>query len=104
MCPVAQQPYLSMIRDMNTLSGSNQTLTVNLTSTTNSTNLTLTLTETDVNTGIFNGTFTFNSIEGALQMVVSDGDTIYAKYTDNDSILRSTNANFNAVATKLVIN
>ncbi len=90
--------------DMNTLSGSNQTLTVNLTSTTNSTNLTLILTETGVNTGIFNGTFTFNSIGGALQLVVSDGDTIYAKYTDNDSVLRFTDATFNAVANKLVIN
>ncbi|MCX9026388.1 MAG: hypothetical protein OIN85_09875 [Candidatus Methanoperedens sp.] len=90
--------------DMNTIINSNQTLTVNLTSSTTSTNLTLTLTETDVNSGIFNGTFTFGSASSGTTLGVSDGDTIYAKYPDNDSVLRSTDATFNAVATKLTIN
>jgi hypothetical protein len=91
--------------DMNKNSSIEETLIVNITSTTNTTNTSLTLTETGADTGIFSSTvFDFSAVGDGDTIRVSDSDTIYANYTDNNSVLRSDSADFDAIASKLNIN
>ena len=70
--------------DMNLIHNKQNTVKIDVYSDSDSGGTTITGVETNVNTGVFEGHITFSQIDNsnADRLFVSDGDTIYARYTD----------------------